>query len=189
MGKNCGFSWPSHTPCLWFCIPSRWILRHQISLWLWSCTRRGVCPGVHLLCTSSMQFPDRSRGRWGHHRFYKYNHKIVSRPSSMFNEVFARFILLIYPWQRASTTGLVMSGYGLSAFLDYLPYILRRERITTPTPPLIGYLHYDNMFLLRSSSPTTRRAKPWSLFRNKLFSLWTAWQHWQPYSFVKSWSP
>jgi hypothetical protein len=36
----------------------------------------------------------------------------------VFIDVFAKFILLIIlPWQRASATGLVISGYGLSAFL------------------------------------------------------------------------
>ena len=35
----------------------------------------------------------------------------------VFIDVFAKFILFITPWQRASTTGLVISGYGLSAFL------------------------------------------------------------------------
>ena len=35
----------------------------------------------------------------------------------VFIDIFAKFILFITPWQRASTTGLVISGYGLSAFL------------------------------------------------------------------------
>ena len=35
----------------------------------------------------------------------------------VFIDIFAKFILLISAWQRASTTGLVISGFGLSAFL------------------------------------------------------------------------
>ena len=66
-----------------------------------------------------MQFPDWSWELWGLRRRHKYNCKDVPRQSSTFAEVFCKkFILLIItPSQRGSTTGLVMSGYGLSAFL------------------------------------------------------------------------
>ena len=54
----------------------------------------------------------------GQLEFFMFNHKNLPRLSSMFFiDIFAKFILLITTCQQASTTGLIISGFGLSAFL------------------------------------------------------------------------
>ena len=109
-----GFSWSSSFLACSFVILLGGYSRIRY-LWLWSCTRRVICPGDNFLCTSSLQFPDRS---W---EFCKYDHKNVPRPSSMHSLTFLQiFILLITPWQWAFMTGLVK---------DYRPFSSRLSPI------------------------------------------------------------
>jgi hypothetical protein len=109
-----------HTPL------SAFLLRHQISLRLWSCTRRVICPGDNLLCAASLQFLDRSWERWGRRKFCQYNRKNIPTEQYVFTDYFQTwsffYSLLLHDSEHPRPGWLWTIGLSL---LDYLPYILR----------------------------------------------------------------
>ena len=80
-------------------------------------TRRVICPSDNFQCTSSLQFPDRIWERRCFASSVNTSEKCSPTQQYVFNDVFAKFILLITP---ASMTSLVM---------DYRPFSSRLSPI------------------------------------------------------------